>query len=109
MHPVVVMGRATDGKGEPRNLRRGVMDPTKEYANVIVPGTEYNVTVTKVLKGNVKPDSFIKIDIGGGSYKIHYYGIIEPFIYQLKDNRVVAVSNIETNISESDENRRWSI
>ncbi|WP_221469331.1 hypothetical protein [Cohnella nanjingensis] len=78
--------------------------------------------MTKVLKGDLEPGSQIKIAAGGGTYKTekaslratllagekyiftiapngadapHYYGIIEPFIYQIKDNRVVAVSNIE--------------
>lgn len=120
--PIVITGIVTDGKGETRNLRRDSTDPTKEDANVVVPGTDYNVTVTKVLKGNLKTGSQIKIAIGGGTYKSEkaplrrryskgkntflpsrlvargapqYYGIIEPFIYQLKDNRVVAISNIE--------------
>lgn len=120
--PIVIMGKVTDDKGETRNLRRDVTDPTKEDANVIVPGTDYNVTVTRVLKGDLETGSQIKIAIGGGTYKSakeplratvlageeyiftiapsgagapHYYGIIEPFIYQLKDKRVVAISNIE--------------
>ncbi|GGD47484.1 hypothetical protein [Paenibacillus nasutitermitis] len=103
-------------------MRRNATDPTKGDTNVVVPGTDYNVTVTKVLKGNLETGSQIKNAVGGGAYKKekaplratllageeyiftiapsgaggpHYYGIIEPFIYQLKDNRVVAVSNIE--------------
>ncbi|HEY4391296.1 MAG TPA: hypothetical protein VGN02_08085 [Paenibacillus sp.] len=120
--PIVITGTLTDGNGEPRNLRRDSEDPTKEDAKVIIPGTDYNVTVTKVLKGNLAPGDQIKIAVGGGTYKAeraplratllkgeeyiftiapsgagspHYYGIIEPFIYQLKGNRIIAVSNIE--------------
>lgn len=135
--PIVIMGIVADGKGEPRNLRRDLTDPTKEDARVVVPGTDYNVTVTQVLKGNLEIGSRMKIAIGGGNHKSkkaplratvlagveyiftiapsssgaqQYYGIIEPFIYQFKDNRVVAISNIEkykaafqeTEISEAD-------
>lgn len=133
---VVVMGKVLDdGKG--RNLRRDSKDPSKEDSEVVVPGTDYTVLVTKVLKGSVEPNSQIKVAVGGGDYKgkksklrasvkndeeylftlatagaghPNYYGIIEPFIYQIKNNKVVAISNIEkykvafqeTNITEEE-------
>lgn len=49
--PVVVIGKIIDDKGTTRNLRRDSVDPTKEDQNVSVPGTDYAVEVTKVLKG----------------------------------------------------------
>ncbi|MFC3802425.1 hypothetical protein [Cohnella sp. GCM10012308] len=120
--PLVITGKVIDGKGEPRNLRRDVSDPTKENQEVVVPGTDYRVLVSKVLKGELMAGDEIKIAIGGGNYRNakaplratlvageeyiftiaqsgaggpNYYGIIEPFIYQLKEGRIIAVSNIE--------------
>ena len=118
--PVVVIGKVTDDKGTPRNLRRDSVDPAKEDRNVIVPGTDYDVEVIQVLKGNVEPNSKIKVAVPGGSYQgktarlqatlkkdeayifalapsssgpANYYGLIEPYIFQLKNNKVVAVTN----------------
>ncbi|WP_223066896.1 hypothetical protein [Paenibacillus caui] len=135
--PVVVIGKVINGEGKPRNLRRDSVDPTKEDQSVSVPGTDYVVKVSKVLKGDLKPNSNINVAVPGGSYKgetsslratlvqgeeyvfalakspsgpTSYYGMIEPYIFQLKNNKVVAIINDnkiksafkETNISEAE-------
>jgi hypothetical protein len=119
---IVVVGIVLDDKGEARNLRRDSADPSEEDSSVIVPGTDYPVLVTKVLKGSLEPDASIQIAVPGGSYKgkksklratlnkdeeylfmlapsgmghPHYFGIIEPSIYQFKDGKLVAISNVE--------------
>ncbi len=121
--PVVVIGTIIDDKGITRNLRRDSVDPTKEDQNVSVPGTDYAVEVTKVLKGDVEPNSKINVAVPGGNYKgettplqatltkngeyifalapspsgpSSYYGMIEPYIFQLKNNKVVAITNDDT-------------
>lgn len=103
--PVVVMGRVID-EGKARNLRRDSTDSSKEHPSLVVPGTDYTVAVTKVLKGTIESNSEIKVAVGGGSYKgkkanlratlieneeyiftlatlgsghPNYYGLIEPF------------------------------
>lgn len=120
--PIVVVGKVLDDEGKTRNLRRDSADPSKEDSSVIVPGTDYPVLITKVLKGALELDASIQIAVPGGSYKgkkkkmsatvrkdeeylfmlapsgmgpPFYYGIIEPSIYQFKDGKLVAVSNIE--------------
>lgn len=47
--PVVVLGKVIDD-GEPRNLRRDNVDPTKENPDVVVPGTNYRIEVIEVIK-----------------------------------------------------------
>lgn len=118
--PVVVIGKVVDAEGKPRNLRRDSIDPAKEDQSVSVPGTDYVVEVSKVLKGDVKPNSSINVAVPGGNYKgvkaslratliqgeeyvfalakspsgpTSYYGMIEPYIFQLKNNKVVAITN----------------
>lgn len=118
--PVVVIGRVADAEGKARNLRRDATDPTKEDQSVRVPGTDYVVEVSKVLKGAVEPNSKINVAVPGGSYKgekatlratlvqgeeyvfalapspsgpTSYYGMIEPYIFQLKGNKVIAIIN----------------
>jgi hypothetical protein len=118
MSAVVVKGTVQDN-GTPRNLRRDKVDPRKE-AEVIVPGTDYTVSVTEVLKGDVKGSEGIKVAISGGSYKgkteklkanIHrnreyyffllpssmgapyYFGSAEPFIFEITNGMAKAVSS----------------
>lgn len=105
--PVVVIGKVVK-EGETRNLRRDSIDPTKEDRNVSVPGTDYIVEVSKVLKGDLEPNTQINVAVPGGSYKgekaslratliqeeeyvfalakspsgpQNYYGMIEPYIF----------------------------
>ncbi|WP_054957896.1 hypothetical protein [Paenibacillus dakarensis] len=120
--PVVVIGKIISDSGTTRNLRRDSVDPTKEDNTVSVPGTDYDVEVVQVLKGNVEVNSKIKVAVPGGDYKgvsaplqasltnneeyiftlapspsspSSYFGMIEPFIFQLRDNMVVAITNNE--------------
>lgn len=109
-------------EGKARNLRRNSTDPSKEHSSRVVPGTDYTVAVAKVLKGTIESNSEIKVAVGGGSYKgkkanlratlieneeyifalapsgsghPNYYGLIEPFIFQVKNNKIEAVNNID--------------
>lgn len=80
----------------------------------VVPGAKYRIEVTKVLKGNVKPGSNLQVNVKRGDSKAavlregesyifalapssksvsSYYGMIEPFIFQWSDDRIVAVTN----------------
>ncbi|MDQ0917035.1 hypothetical protein [Paenibacillus sp. V4I5] len=61
--------KVIDDKGTTRNLRRDSVDPTNEDQTGSVPGIDYAVEVTTVLKGNVEPNSKIKVAVPGGSYK----------------------------------------
>lgn len=118
--PVVVIGRVVDAEGKTRNLRRDSTDPTKEDSSIIVPGTDYAVEIRKVLKGDVKPGNSINVAVPRGSYRgekaalratlvqgeeyvfalahspsgpANFYGMIEPYIFQLKGNKAVAITN----------------
>ncbi|GGD47477.1 hypothetical protein [Paenibacillus nasutitermitis] len=141
--PVVVIGRVIDDQGITRNLRRDSTDPTKEDQTVSVPGTDYKVEVIKVLKGEVQPNSQINVAVPGGTYKgesaklqatlakngeyifalapspsgpASYFGMIEPYIFQLKNNKVMAVTNDnqvksafqETNLTEADLDQKFT-
>lgn len=117
--PVVVLGKVIDN-GEPRNLRRDNVDPTKEHPDVVVPGTNYSIEVIEVIKSPFQVSDIIKVAINGGEYKKvktpirasfqknkeylftlapsasgnpQYYGLIEPFVFEFKNNKLVAVNN----------------
>ncbi|NGP46760.1 hypothetical protein G4V62_18095 [Bacillaceae bacterium SIJ1] len=102
------------------NLNRDPDDPEKEGGTVTV-GTEYQVTVTDVLKGDVKQDE-IFVSVQGGSYQNqkaplkstlekgktylfflfvaaqgppHYYDGTQPNIFEISKDKVELVTNVE--------------
>ncbi len=118
--PVIVKGTVEDdGRGV--NLRRDPQNPKEESAEVI-PGTEYKVNVTQVLKGDVQQGEQIFVSVQGGNYKgkskplksnvnaedsyvfflfnaaqgkPHYYDGIQPNIFEEKENKMRAVTNVK--------------
>ncbi|MFD0713866.1 hypothetical protein [Paenibacillus sp. GCM10027626] len=80
-------------------------------------GTEYTVEVTDVFKGELKAADRIRVVIGGkknnpratlhknehylfavapsSSGQSKYYGLIEPFIFQLQNDTLIAINNEE--------------
>ncbi|WP_135555124.1 hypothetical protein [Paenibacillus cymbidii] len=74
-------------------------------------GTGYKIEVIQVLKGDVKGNRSIQVAVPGGpgilanneeyvfalapslSGPPNFYGMIDPFIFQIKNNKVAAITN----------------
>ncbi|NGP46827.1 hypothetical protein G4V62_18475 [Bacillaceae bacterium SIJ1] len=108
------------GEGEGVNLNRNPNHPEKEDGTVTV-GTEYQVNVTNVLKGDVTQEE-VFVSVQGGSYENqkaplkstlekgktylfflfaaaqgppHYYDGIQPNIFEISKDQIELVTNVE--------------
>lgn len=129
---IVIKGTVLD-EVEEANLQRNPEDPSKESRS-ITPGKYHSVVIDEVLAGSIDEKDKIKIAVTGGSYKgvksevqadlknghsyvfflntssrgqPYYFGAGEPYIFEIEDNKIKAVSNLkyeeifeDNNISE---------
>lgn len=117
---IIIKGTVLD-ETEPTNLNRNTEDPTKE-GRKITPGTYHSVIIDEVLVGeNVEMNDEIKVAVQGGSYKSvtskieadlktdhsyifflnkssqgypYFYGAGEPYIFEIENDHIKAVSNL---------------
>jgi|SRR5699024_331999 len=120
---IVVKGTVLD-ETESTNLRRDSENPNKADDDHITPGTYHTVNIEEVMSGNmdIKNIENIKVAVTGGSYKDvqakpeanlepdhtyvfflnetaqgkpYFFGAGEPYIFEIEDSQIHAVSNLD--------------